>query len=76
GLLPDLPLEKFKFVGNSAIKGACTALFSKEAYKKGQKLGQKMTYLELSVGNTFMEEFVSALFLPHTDLERFPSVTD
>jgi hypothetical protein len=33
-----------------------------------------MTYLELSADNTFMEEYTSALFLPHTDIETFPSV--
>ena len=33
-----------------------------------------MTYLELSADNTFMDEYTSALFLPHTDLSGFPSV--
>jgi uncharacterized 2Fe-2S/4Fe-4S cluster protein (DUF4445 family) len=34
----------------------------------------KMTYLELSADNSFMDEYTSALFLPHTDLSGFPSV--
>jgi uncharacterized 2Fe-2S/4Fe-4S cluster protein (DUF4445 family) len=75
GLLPDLPIEKYIFLGNSSVKGSRIALLSKEALLEADEIGRKMTYLELSVGNTFMDEFVSALFLPHTDLSQFPSVT-
>jgi uncharacterized 2Fe-2S/4Fe-4S cluster protein (DUF4445 family) len=74
GLLPDLPAQKYKFVGNASVKGACMALTSRESHLLAEELGAKMTYLELSAGNLFMDEFVSALFLPHTDLGLFPSV--
>ncbi|MGI6065713.1 MAG: ASKHA domain-containing protein [Bacillota bacterium] len=74
GLLPDLPVEKYQFIGNSSLKGAHLALLSREALAHGDELARNMTYLELSLGNTFMDEYVSALFLPHTDLTLFPSV--
>ena len=74
GLLPDLPVEKYQFIGNSSLKGAHLALLSREALTHGDELAKNMTYLELSLGNTFMDEYVSALFLPHTDLTLFPSV--
>jgi uncharacterized 2Fe-2S/4Fe-4S cluster protein (DUF4445 family) len=74
GLLPDLPLEKYTYVGNSSVKGARMALLSRQAREDIEDIAKKMTYLELSVGNTFMEEFVSALFIPHTDLSQFPSM--
>lgn len=74
GLLPDLPPEKFQFIGNSSVKGARLALLSQRAWSEAAILARKMTYVELSVGTTFMDEFVSALFLPHTDLSLFPSV--
>ncbi len=74
GLLPDLPSERYEFIGNSSVKGAHLALLSRQARVEAVELGKKMTYLELSVGNDFMDEFVSALFLPHTDLSLFPSV--
>lgn len=74
GLLPDLPEDKFEFIGNSSIKGARLALLSKNAWQEAIELSKKMTYIELSVGPTFMDEYVSALFLPHTDLSLFPSV--
>jgi uncharacterized 2Fe-2S/4Fe-4S cluster protein (DUF4445 family) len=38
------------------------------------EIANRMTYLELSADNRFMEQFTSALFLPHTDLTAFPSV--
>jgi hypothetical protein len=34
-----------------------------------------MTYIELSADNTFYDAFMSAMFLPHTDLASFPSVS-
>jgi len=76
GLLPDLPQEKFDFIGNSSLKGAHLALLSREALTYADELGRSMTYLELSLGNAFMDEYVSALFLPHTDLSLFPSVKE
>lgn len=74
GLLPDLPWEKFRFLGNTSIKGAYMALLSRDKRAEIQAGARKMTYLELSADNTFYDHFTSAMFLPHTDIERFPSV--
>lgn len=74
GLLPDLDKTRYQFVGNTSVKGAQAVLLSAEAYDQSLEISKKMTYLELSVGNTFMEEFVSATFIPHTDLNLFPSL--
>lgn len=74
GLLPDLDRDRYQFVGNTSVKGAQAVLLSTEAYHQSIDLSKKITYLELSVGNTFMEEFVSATFIPHTDLTLFPSL--
>jgi uncharacterized 2Fe-2S/4Fe-4S cluster protein (DUF4445 family) len=76
GLLPDLPQEKFDFIGNSSLKGAHLVLLSRKALGYVGDLARSMTYLELSLGNAFMDEYVSALFLPHTDLSLFPSVKE
>jgi uncharacterized 2Fe-2S/4Fe-4S cluster protein (DUF4445 family) len=75
GLLPDIPLEKVKFIGNSSLSGAKLALLSREALDEVEKIAQKMTYIDLSSNNQFMDEYSSALFLPHTNVELFPSVT-
>ncbi|HWR43347.1 ASKHA domain-containing protein [Sporomusa sp.] len=75
GLLPDIPIEKYKYVGNTSAKGACMALLSQDAWAEANNLAGKMTYIELSVGNLFMDEFISSLFIPHTDLTLFPNVS-
>jgi uncharacterized 2Fe-2S/4Fe-4S cluster protein (DUF4445 family) len=76
GLLPDLPWEKFHFLGNTSLRGALLALLDREYRQRITETAQKMTYLELSADNTFYEAFTSALFLPHTDLSQFPSVAE
>ncbi|WP_079933089.1 ASKHA domain-containing protein [Carboxydocella sp. ULO1] len=74
GLLPDVERDKYAYVGNTSLKGAQLALLSVSAWHRARQIGEMMTYIELSAGNTFMDEYVSALFLPHTDLTQFPSV--
>ena len=74
GLLPDLDWNKFQFLGNTAVRGAYLALLDRQARQKISEIASRMTYIELSADNTFYDEFMSALFLPHTDLSRFPSV--
>lgn len=74
GLLPDLPWERFHFLGNTAARGAYMALLRREAREEIAAIAKKMTYLELAADNTFNEQFMAALFLPHTDMTQFPSV--
>jgi uncharacterized 2Fe-2S/4Fe-4S cluster protein (DUF4445 family) len=74
GLLPDVPWEKFQFLGNTSVRGAYYALLERDAREQIREIASRMTYIELSADNTFYDAFVSALFLPHTDLSRFPSV--
>ena len=66
--------DSFRFLGNTSVRGAYMALLSQEMRQRVNAVGQMMTYLELSGDNTFFDEFSAALFLPHTDLSRFPSV--
>lgn len=74
GLLPDLDRKKFSFIGNSSLVGSREILLSYEAKKEAEEIAKKLTYIELSVEPTYMDEYVSALFFPHTDLSRFPTV--
>jgi len=74
GLLPDVPWERFKFLGNTSVLGTYFALLESEARQKVNDIANNMTYIELSADNTFYEAFMSAMFLPHTDLNRFPTV--
>jgi uncharacterized 2Fe-2S/4Fe-4S cluster protein (DUF4445 family) len=74
GLLPDQPVEKFHFLGNTSALGAFATLLCVNVRHDVSDVASKMTYLELSADNSFMDEYTSALFLPHTDLTGFPSV--
>ncbi|MBN1345456.1 MAG: DUF4445 domain-containing protein [Phycisphaerae bacterium] len=74
GLLPDVPLEKLRFVGNTSLLGAKLAAVSRQKYVEVEKIAGSMTYFELSTDPTFMDQFSSACFFPHTDIEEFPRV--
>ena len=74
GLFPDLPLERFKYIGNSSLAGARLCLLSQEARELAYKVAKKMTYIDLSSNAKFMNDYTAALFLPHTNLDLFPSV--
>jgi uncharacterized 2Fe-2S/4Fe-4S cluster protein (DUF4445 family) len=74
GLLPDIPYERFKYLGNSSVIGAHLALLSTNLREAAEGIANSMTNLELSVSPAFMQEYLSALFLPHTDLSAFPRV--
>lgn len=74
GLLPDVEWDKFEFLGNTSIKGAYLALLDWKRRQQVADIANRMTYIELSADNTFYEAFTSALFLPHTDASKFPSV--
>lgn len=75
GMLPDIPLDKFHYIGNSSLSGAYSMLLSTEAEKKTYEVARNMTYMELSVVPSYMDEFVASCFIPHTDASMFPSVT-
>ena len=73
GMLPDIPLERYDYIGNSSLSGAGAMLLSAKAAGKVREVGRNMTYLELSADAGYMDAFVAACFLPHTDLSLFPT---
>ena len=74
GLLPDIDTEKIRFVGNSSLMGARIALLSGYALDRAEVIANGMTNIDLSIYHPFMDEYVAAMFLPHTDRNLFPSV--
>jgi uncharacterized 2Fe-2S/4Fe-4S cluster protein (DUF4445 family) len=74
GMLPDLPHGRFRYIGNSALTGAYIALLSREHRRKLAGIAAGMTYMDLSSDPRYMDSYVKAMFLPHTDMERFPTV--
>ena len=76
GLLPEIDIDKFIFVGNGSLLGTRLLSFSRNLLKEAERIALMMTNLELSHHPTFMNEFVAAMFLPHTDSSAFPVVTE
>jgi uncharacterized 2Fe-2S/4Fe-4S cluster protein (DUF4445 family) len=74
GLLPDIPLKKVKFIGNSSLTGARLALTSKEALEKCLHVSRSMTNIELPNYSPYMDQYIDALSLPHTYRRLFPSI--
>ena len=74
GLLPDIEPERIQFVGNSALMGARMYLLSAQVAARSVEIARMMTNVELSNYQPFMDEYVAAMFLPHTDRRLFPSV--
>ena len=73
GMFPDVELEKFHYIGNSSLTGAYAMVVSDEAIVKTAEVAANMTYLELSTYPGYMDSFVAACFLPHTDARLFPN---
>ena len=74
GMLPDIDIDRFSYIGNSSLSGAYAMLTSAQSREKVDELATTMTYLELSTEPGYMDSFVGACFLPHTDAHLFPSV--
>jgi uncharacterized 2Fe-2S/4Fe-4S cluster protein (DUF4445 family) len=74
GLIPEIPPEQIKNIGNGAIAGANIALINRTKRKKLDEIAMKIAYLELNAEPSFMDEYTQATFLPHTDLTLFPNV--
>ena len=75
GLLPSLPPDKIKFVGNTSIKGAKLAAFYQEAYYELTQIRTETTYYDLLGADDYVEEFKKAMFLPHTDIDYWKAIS-
>ncbi|MDO9210069.1 MAG: ASKHA domain-containing protein [Deltaproteobacteria bacterium] len=75
GLLPELPLDRFLFIGNGSLLGARLISFCNEILDDGERISRMMTNIELSESPAFMDNYVAAMFLPHTNSAEFPGVS-
>ncbi|MFQ5883974.1 MAG: ASKHA domain-containing protein [Thermoplasmata archaeon] len=76
GLLPDVDTDLYTFIGNGAVAGSRLVLLDRGKLEEAKEIVRKMTYIELSVNTMFYNEFTSALFFPHTDINLFPSAKE
>ncbi|MDD4858716.1 MAG: ASKHA domain-containing protein [Dehalococcoidales bacterium] len=75
GLLPELPEDRFIFVGNGSLLGARLVSFSTDLLDDSRRIAAMMTNIELSDSADFMDSYTAAMFLPHTHADVFPEVT-
>ena len=73
GLLPDIPRDRIRFIGNSSLAGARAVILSRAQWQHAQSIAASITCLELTAEPQYFEEYTAALFLPHTDLSLFPA---
>lgn len=74
GIYPDLPRKNMLRIGNSSGEGARMALMSDQKRHEADEIAGEITYFELIAKPEFMNKFVGSMFLPHTNLDYFPSV--
>ncbi|MGB5745532.1 MAG: ASKHA domain-containing protein [Desulfobacterales bacterium] len=72
GLLPEMDPEKVIFIGNGSLMGAKMSSLTNRIRRDVVEVTKKMTNFELSDTPSYMDNYVAALFLPHTDMNKFP----
>ncbi len=70
GMLPSLPLERFRQVGNAAGMGAKLALISLSKRAEAQALASQVHYIELANAPNFSQTFIQASYLGQYRLEN------
>jgi len=76
GMIPDINIDKYHFLGNTSVTGAYLSIMSEDKYNESVKIADHITYIELSVNMKFMDRYVAGLFLPYTDMKDFPTVEE
>jgi uncharacterized 2Fe-2S/4Fe-4S cluster protein (DUF4445 family) len=74
GLIPEINIDRIINIGNGAVAGANIALINRRKRKTLDEIACRIAYIELNAESSFMDEYTSSTFLPHTDLTLFPQV--
>ena len=74
GLLPETDPAMVTFVGNGSLMGAKMSSLTNRIRRDVVDVTRRMTNFELSETRSYMDNYVAALFLPHTDLNQFPKL--
>jgi uncharacterized 2Fe-2S/4Fe-4S cluster protein (DUF4445 family) len=74
GLLPEVNPENVTYIGNGSLMGAKMSSLTNRIRRDVVEVTRKMTSFELSETSSYMDNYVAALFLPHTDINQFPKL--
>jgi uncharacterized 2Fe-2S/4Fe-4S cluster protein (DUF4445 family) len=72
GMIPEMPLDRISFLGNTAGSGARMCLKSLDARSEAWKIAEGVKYIELAVEAIFEEEYINAMYMPNSRLEEYP----
>ena len=76
GIFPDLPREKFSLIRNASLDGARTLLLDSSRMEDVVRLSQEMHCVQFASIPDFLIRMYASLFIPHTDMNRYPSVAE
>ena len=64
GLIPNISLEKIRFIGNGPLRGAEMALCSSKVMDEALEISRCVEHINLSTRKDFQEEFVKGMSFP------------
>lgn len=74
GLYPELDQAELRPLGNAAGSGAKLLLLDREHRKATKRIRKNVEFHELAGNETFHDEYMNAMYLPHRSFDHFPKV--
>ena len=74
GIFPDLPREKYHMIANTSLEGARILLTNRDRLEEMRELLENMYCVQFASVPDFLIRMQAAKFMPHTDMDRFPTI--
>jgi uncharacterized 2Fe-2S/4Fe-4S cluster protein (DUF4445 family) len=72
GLLPEIDPDRVTYIGNGSLLGARMSSLTNKIRQDVIEVTRRMTNFELSETPSYMNNYVAAMFIPHTEINKFP----
>lgn len=76
GIFPDLPREKYQMIANTSLEGARILLTNRDRLEEMRELVENMYCVQFASVPDFLIRMQAAKFIPHTDMDRFPTIAE
>ena len=76
GIFPDLPREKYHMIANTSLEGARILLTNRDRLEEMRELVENMYCVQFASVPDFLIRMQAAKFIPHTDMDRFPTIAE
>ena len=74
GMFPDVPRERYRVLSNTSLEGASLLLLDHSRLREAKELAENLYCVQFASVPDFLVRMHAAKFIPHTDMERFPTV--